>query len=132
MPQVIVLDSHIWFWWINLEHERFSPECRARIEQSERVGVSPVSCYELALAHRRKRLQLPCEPVDWLAEALEPANIELLQVTPRIAARAVNLTDIHKDPFDRIIIATALEYGADLASADGLISRYPELEGCLI
>jgi PIN domain nuclease of toxin-antitoxin system len=48
--------------------------CRDRIEQAERVGVSPVSCYELALAHRRGRLQLPCASAKWFAEALAPAG----------------------------------------------------------
>jgi PIN domain nuclease of toxin-antitoxin system len=132
MSQVIVLDTHLWFWWINLEHERFSPECRTQIERADRVGVSPVSGYELALAHRRGRLQLPCEPADWLAEALEPAGIDLLPLSLAIALRAVSLTDIHRDPFDRIIIATALEYGAKVASLDGMFARYPELTGQLL
>jgi PIN domain nuclease of toxin-antitoxin system len=132
MPQVIVLDSHIWFWWINLEHERFSPACRTEIERSDRVCVSPVSCYELALAHRRGRLQLPCEPAEWFAEALGPAGIELLPLSLAIASRAVTLTDIHRDPFDRIIIATALEYGAKVASVDGLFALYPELSDRLV
>jgi PIN domain nuclease of toxin-antitoxin system len=78
MPEVIVLDSHIWFWWINLEHERLPAGCRDRIEQAERVGVSPVSCYELALAHRRGRLQLPCASAKWFAEALAPAGVDLI------------------------------------------------------
>ena len=39
---------------------------------------------------------------------------------------------IHKDPFDRLIIATALEYGAKLASVDSLFSKYPELENYLM
>ena len=129
---MIVLDSHIWFWWINLEHERFSPECRTQIERSDRVCVSPVSCYELALAYRRGRLQLPCEPADWFAEALEPAGIELLPLSLAITLRAVSLTDTHRDPFDRIIIATALEYGAKLASVDGLFALYPELSDRLV
>jgi PIN domain nuclease of toxin-antitoxin system len=132
MPEMIVLDSHIWFWWINLEHQRFSADCRTQIEQADRVCVSPVSCYELALAHRRGRLQLPCEPADWFADALEPAGIEILQVTLGISLRAVNLTEIHRDPFDRLIIATALEYGARLASVDGLFARYPEVRDQLV
>jgi PIN domain nuclease of toxin-antitoxin system len=49
-----------------------------------------------------------------------------------ITVRAVNLPDIHRDPFDRLIIATALEYGANLASADALFRRYPELVSVLI
>lgn len=127
-----VLDSHIWFWWINLEHERLSVDCRNRIERADRVGVSPVSCYELALAHRRGRLELPCAPADWFAEALAPAGIELLPVSLAITLRAVNLADIHRDPFDRIIIATALEYGAQLASSDPVFAHYPEIAKQLI
>jgi PIN domain nuclease of toxin-antitoxin system len=129
---MIILDSHIWFWWINLEHERFSADCRKQIEQADRVCVSPVSCYELALAHRRGRIHLPCSAADWFAEALEPAGIELLQITLAISLRAVNLTEIHRDPFDRLIIATALEYGARLASVDTLFARYPEVRDRLI
>jgi PIN domain nuclease of toxin-antitoxin system len=129
---MIVLDSHFWFWWINLKHERFSADCRSQIERSDRVCISPISCYELALAHRRGRLQLPCEPLDWMAEALEPAGVELLHITPAIALRAVTLTDIHTDPFDRLIIATALEHGAKLASRDKRFVRYPEIVNQLI
>lgn len=129
---MIVLDSHIWFWWINLEHGRFSADCRRQIEQSERVGISPVSCFELALAYRRGRLDLPCEPNKWFIEALEPAGVELLPLTAAIAARAVTLTDIHKDPFDRMILATTLECDAILASVDKLFPHYPEMKGRLI
>ncbi len=129
---MIVLDSHIWFWWINLEHERFPENWRRQIEQATRIGVSPVSCYELALAHQRGRLQLSCTSSDWFVEALQPAGIEILPITPAIAARAVALPNIHGDPFDRLIIATALEFGARLASIDGLFKKYPELSNLLM
>jgi PIN domain nuclease of toxin-antitoxin system len=53
-------------------------------------------------------------------------------MTEVIAARAVELSPIHKDPFDRLIIATALVYGAKLASVDSLFARYPELDTYLM
>ena len=53
---MIVLDTHIWYWWVNLEHDRLPSGMVATIESAPRVGVSPVSCFELALAHRRDRL----------------------------------------------------------------------------
>ena len=49
-------------------------------------------------------------------------------MTAEIAHQAVNLSPIHKDPFDRLIIATALAYKAKLASIDGLFSQYPEID----
>lgn len=129
---MIVLDSHIWFWWINLEHHRMSSTMLAEIENSSQVGVSPVSCYELALAHRRGRLALPLPIRDWFALALTGSDIELLPLTPTIAARAIELSEIHRDPFDRIIIATALELDARLASVDGYFVGYAELAGRLL
>lgn len=132
MPQVIVLDSHIWFWWINLEHHRMPPAMMAEIERAPRVGVSPVSCFELALAHRRGRLELPLPIREWFSLALAGSDVELLPLIPAIAAQAVELPDIHRDPFDRIIIATALEMDTRLASVDGRFASYTELAGRLI
>lgn len=58
--------------------------------------------------------------------------MELFPLTAEIAVRATELSDVHRDPFDRIIIATALELHAKLASVDGVFSSYSELEGRLI
>ena len=57
-----------------------------------------------------------------------PSGIELLSMTAEIATRAVSLSPIHKDPFDRIIIASALEHNAQLASVDGNFPLYTELK----
>ena len=92
MSQIIVLDTHIWIWFVIQEFKQFPSHWREEIETAEQVGISPVSCYEVALAHQ-----------------------------------AVNLSPIHKDPFDRLIIATALIYKAQLASMDGLFSKYSEI-----
>jgi len=125
---MIVLDTHIWFWWINEEHHRFPASWLARIENADKVVVSPVSCFEIALANQRGRLTLPCLADDWLHDALAPAGVELLPMTAAIATRAVSLSPIHKDPFDRIIIASALELNAQLASIDGNFPLYTELQ----
>jgi PIN domain nuclease of toxin-antitoxin system len=103
-----------------------------RISTTEKVGISAISCYEIALAHQRGRLELPCAINQWFNDALTPAGIELLPLTPMIAARAVDLSPVHKDPFDRLIIATALVYEATLASVDGVFRQYAELNDCLM
>lgn len=132
MPEVIVLDTHLWFWFINEEYDRFPTAWREAIEAAERVGVSCVSCYEIALAQQRGRLELPCSAERWFEEALTPAGIELLPLTPAIAAAAVALSPVHRDPFDRLIIATTLICQAKLASVDGSFGRYPELTDSLL
>ncbi|GCL39036.1 type II toxin-antitoxin system VapC family toxin [Sphaerospermopsis sp. FACHB-1094] len=127
MSEIIVLDTHIWLWLINGDFDRFPSHWIERFELAESIGVSPLSCYEIALAHQRGRLELNYSPQEWIQRALTPAKIDLFPTTPEIAIRAVNLSPIHKDPFDRIIIATTLEYRAKLASMDGLFAKYPEL-----
>ena len=132
MPQMIVLDTHAWFWWINLEHQRFSASMRVALERGETLGVSVVSCYEIALAARRGRLLLPCATSQWFLEALEPSGVRLLPLSPEIASLAVELTAIHRDPFDRMIIATTLIHEATLISLDGVFHHYPELRDRLL
>jgi len=122
----------MWIWFVNLAFENFPSEWKERIETASRVGVSPVSCYEIALAQQRGRLELPCSTDQWFQAALEPSGIELFPLTPEICSRAVNLAPVHRDPFDRMIIATALEYQAYLASVDGIFRQYPELSNCLM
>ena len=132
MSQMIVMDTHVWFWWINLEHQRFSASMQTALEESDSLGISVVSCYEIALAAQRGRLLLPSPASQWFVEALEPSGVQLLMLSPIIANRAVDLTAIHRDPFDRMIIATALVYDAMLLSLDGVFHHYPELQGWLL
>ena len=132
MSQIIVLDTHIWFWFITQEFHRFPTNWRHAIETAELVGISPVSCYEIAQAYQHGRLELPCDSNEWFQAALAPSGIVLLPLTPEIADRAVNLSPIHKDPFDRMIIATAIKYQAKLASVDGIFDQYLELSDRLM
>jgi PIN domain nuclease of toxin-antitoxin system len=96
------------------------------------VAVSAISCYEVALAYNKGRLAIHIPVQDRLTDSLAPAGIDLLPLTPEITVKAVNLSPIHKDPFDRLIIAATLEYEAKLASVDNLFPKYPELKNYLM
>ena len=111
---------------------RLSPNLLEMLATAPRIGVSAVSCFEIAHASRRGRIELPLPPSEWFTEALERSRVDLLPLTPAIASRAVVLTERHRDPFDRIIIATAVELDAQLASLDGEFREYPELVGRLL
>jgi PIN domain nuclease of toxin-antitoxin system len=127
MSQVIVLDTHIWFWLVTQDWNKFPTKWRDEIETAEQVGISPISCYEIVLAQERGRLELPCAAEDWFRDALEPMDIVLLPLNAAVACKAVSLSTVHKDPFDRLIIATALVYDGRLASVDSLLPLYPEI-----
>jgi len=132
MSQRIVLDTHIWLWYINGNFDKFPKHWHEQIKNADLIGVSSVSCYEIVLAHSKGRLELNIPVKQWLIDALQPSGIELLPLNPEISFKAVNLSIIHKDPFDRIIIATTLEYKAKLASIDSLFCKYPELQDNLM
>ena len=132
MSEVILLDTHIWIWLVNGSFERFPASWLSRFEQADYLGVSPISCYEIAIAQQRGRLLLDCTVETWLQQAFASGSFELFPITPTIALQAANLSPIHKDPFDRLIIATALDRQAKLASIDSLFPQYPELESCLL
>src|SRR2546430_11172592 len=67
-----------------------------------------------------------------LERGLDGSGISLLPITPRIAGLAVELVEHHRDPQDRLIIATALSYDATLISADTRFPLYTELNGRLL
>lgn len=129
---MIVLDTHVWYWWACDQHVRLPASLQETLATAPRIGVSAVSCFEIAHASRRGRIELPLPLDEWFVEALERSDVDLLPLTPIIASRAVGLTDRHRDPFDRIIIATAVVLDGQLASLDGEFREYPELAGRLL
>jgi PIN domain nuclease of toxin-antitoxin system len=78
MPEIVVLDTHIWVWWLNDKFSYLSKHQIDCIEQTERVAVSVISCFEIAQLVKRGRLVLPMPVNEWLQEALLPSGIDLL------------------------------------------------------
>jgi PIN domain nuclease of toxin-antitoxin system len=129
---MIVLDTHIWVNWILLGRDALKPMIANVIVDADRVAISAISCFEVTLLVNGRKLELSLSTDEWIREALEQSGIECLPITCTIAHRSVKLTDIHRDPADRIIIATTLEHDARLASYDTAFPNYPELSGYLL
>jgi PIN domain nuclease of toxin-antitoxin system len=129
---MIVLDTHIWLWWINRDRDRLTSTWVSRIESDELVGVSAISCFEVAWLSHHGRIELPEDEATWFEKALGGSDIALLPITPAIARTAVQLPEHHRDPQDRLIIATALAHKATLISADEKFPLYAELAGALL
>jgi PIN domain nuclease of toxin-antitoxin system len=129
---VIVLDTHIWVNWILGGDAALSPAVILAMQKESRLVVSGISCFEVSLLVRRGKLELPLPVDEWLTEALSNSGVESLPITCEIANRAVMLAEIHRDPADRIIIATAIVHDAKLASFDSVFPNYHELENRLV
>lgn len=127
---MIILDTHIWVWWVNGSPE-LSP-AKAKIlssSEAEGLGVSIISCWEVAKLVEKGRLALALPVGQWIDQALAYPGICLLPLEPRIAVASTNLPQpFHSDPADQIITATAREMDCPLATDDGKILAYPHVK----
>ena len=128
---MLILDTHALYWWVNRTPDKLGQQQIDAIETAESLAVSAMTCWEMAwlVKHGRIALKLPIS--DWLNQ-VEENGVAVIPVSRAIAERAVSLPEHHKDPVDRIIIATAVEHQAQLASVDGRFPAYRELAGLLV
>lgn len=129
---MILLDTHIWHWWINRIPNKLTKKTIALIEEAETVFVSAISCFEMGWLIRHQRIVLEMSFDAWLKQIEEAKVVEFISITPEIASIAVSLPEHHKDPQDRIIIATAVDTKAKLISFDTQFLAYNEIKGKLI
>ena len=126
---MILLDTHAWVRWLHPEISRKLPDrLRTWLEAADApLAVSVISALEVAQLVKKGILELPLPMPEWFEEALAGSSIACLPVTPTLLHASTVLPDIHKDPADRIIIATAQTRGARLVTADETIQTYPNL-----
>jgi PIN domain nuclease of toxin-antitoxin system len=127
---MIILDTHIWIWWVHGADEL--PESyRRAIEhhESSGIGVSAISCWEIAKLVEKGRLRLPCPLDHWFALALNYPGIQLIPLSPEIAVESTQLpSPFHNDPADQIIVATARIYECALLTVDMKIRDYAHVQ----
>ena len=123
---MIILDTHIWVWWVT-GNPRLTSQQQQWIQdyQSLGLGISIISCWEVAKLVEKKRLVLSINVEQWLQQALAYRGVQLLNLTVPIVVRSTELTGFHNDPADQIIVATANIYGCALLTADKKILKYP-------
>jgi PIN domain nuclease of toxin-antitoxin system len=105
----LLLDTHAFLRAISSD-VRLSSKAIGAFEEAELL-LSAASIWEIVTKHQIGRLQLPTAPSEFLPEHLERNAIALLPILPRHVFRLERLPLHHKDPFDRILVAQALEEG---------------------
>jgi PIN domain nuclease of toxin-antitoxin system len=127
---MIVLDTHIWVWWVHGDARLSVRQSELLTENEARgLGVSVISCWEVAKLVERGRLVLPYPVADWFDQALAYPGITLLELTPRIALESTQLPGtFHRDPADQIVVATARIHDAQLLTSDEKILAYPHVK----
>lgn len=130
---MIVLDTHVLLWWVTGASHRLSAPAAQAIEgelPSGQIMVSSISAWELAMLVERGRVALAMDISEWLSTVGLIDGLTFVPVSNEIAVNSAALPGpFHKDPADRIIVATARRLGAVLATADEKIQAYP-LSAC--
>ena len=121
----LLLDTQAFLWWVT-DDDRLSTAARASIGASDtQVFVSAASAWEIITKVRIGRLPLD-GPVDgFIARQLEENAFQPLSITMRHTFELEALPDLHRDPFDRMLIAQALAEDMPLVTGDLAIRAYP-------
>ena len=123
----VVLDTHVLVWTLGGDR-RLGPNARQRVESAAEdaaVAFSAISAWEIAMLVAKGRLELDRDVLDWLAGATRLPGVHLTPLSPEISVDSTRLPgEIHGDPADRLIVATARHLGATLVTADRALLAY--------
>lgn len=116
----LLLDAHTVVWW-DSDSPALGEKARSAIERASSVYVSAASEWELAIKAQLGKVTLRRT----LLEAARDAGFELLAITFEHVQAVRRLKPIHKDPFDRLLVAVALTEELTLVSSNPILERYP-------
>lgn len=124
--RVIHLDTHVLVWWTSTP-ELLSRAAAEAIHSAKELGISAIVFWEVSLLVRKGRLSIAGSVSEWAQQVLAIPRVRTVPITAEIAL-AADALEIHADPADRFIVATAMLSGARLISKDGLVRSVRQLK----
>jgi PIN domain nuclease of toxin-antitoxin system len=120
----LLLDTHLLLWAVD-QHERLPAQARRLISNPENEpAFSAASLWEIAIKYALRRADFRYDP-RVMRRALLDNRYEELAVTGEHAVAVANLPPLHRDPFDRMLIAQAIVEGVTLLTSDPRVAQYP-------
>ena len=126
---MILLDTHTWIW-SHSATKLLSGNVKKLIKktQTDQRAIASISIWEFAMMVTKGRINVKIDPKRWLNNAIGKSGLRVIELTPEIAMESCNLPDgFHKDPADRIIVATARTHNLTLLTKDRKILGYPHV-----
>lgn len=128
---MIVLDTHTLIWWVSRD-PNLSKKAKSAIDKEGDGGkiiVSSITAWEIAMLVARERLFLSMDVASWLSTVAKIETVQFVPVDVEISLRAVDLPgEFHKDPADRMIVATARKLAVPLVTKDEKIRAYAHVK----
>ncbi len=126
---MIVLDTHVWLFWVNDDRELISKKALTAINRAESLGVSVISCWEIAMLLAKRRLAFNMDVQDWVNQASKYPGIRLIGLDAEVAVLSTRLPgNFHGDPADRMIVATCMKHNVPLISKDKMIRSWGQIK----
>jgi PIN domain nuclease of toxin-antitoxin system len=122
----VLLDTHIWVWWLTPQSslKRSEREGLDILAERGELFLSAISLWETQVLHARRRLELPLAFSEWLAQAADSRIVSILPIDVEVVTALDALPDsFHADPADRLIVATARAHALPLATRDANIRK---------
>ena len=126
---MILLDTHVWLFWVNDDRELISKKALTAINRAESFGVSVISCWEIAMLVAKQRLAFNMDVQDWVNQASKYPGIRLIGLDAEVAVLSTRLPgNFHGDPADRMIVATCMKHNVPLISKDKTIRSWGQIK----
>ena len=129
---MIVIDTHVLVWWVR-ESGTLSTAAKRALKNATKSGsevlISSISAWEIAMLVEKGRLVLSMDVERWLDEVAQIDGVRFVPVDNEIGIKSAVLPGtFHKDPADRMIVATARKLAVPLVTADEKIIRYEHVK----
>jgi PIN domain nuclease of toxin-antitoxin system len=118
----LLLDTHIWLWTLLEPHRIKSPIAALLSGSDNEIWLSPITVWEVLVLAGKNRIELDDEPPRWIQRSLESTAAKEAGLTYEIA-RMSRMLELHEDPADRFLVATAKVLDLHLVTADEKILR---------
>jgi PIN domain nuclease of toxin-antitoxin system len=125
---LIVLDTHVLIWAVQ-DDPKLGKAAKALIEAEaldSEVLIPAICAWEVALIVAREQVDLGCDTTGWMRRVQNGPGYRLAALEPEIAVASVDMAWSHKDPADRMIVATAQHWEVPVLTADRKILGYAE------
>jgi PIN domain nuclease of toxin-antitoxin system len=121
----LLLDTHVFLWYISADRQLPVAFAEAVRDSANEVYLSIASVWEAVIKHQLGKLPLPEAPSEYMPRQREAHRIATLPVEEAALKHLADLPPLHRDPFDRILIAQALQHGLIMVTVDDAVRAYP-------
>jgi PIN domain nuclease of toxin-antitoxin system len=121
----LLLDTHVFLWYITADTRLPAPFLAAIQDPANEVYLSAASIWESVIKHGLGKLPLPAPPADYLPQQREAHGIAALPIDEGAMTHLASLPVLHRDPFDRLLVAQALQHGLTVLTVDPSVAAYP-------